>query len=131
MTKPIYRADHCGSLVRPQELRTARTDYLHGKITKPQLREIEDRCIVSALKLQQDAGLKIYSDGEFRRDFWLSAVSDEFFDGMENHGIDYTRHPYLRGKEIKDSEFVCSAKPDREGQACPQEADHARTRSTS
>ena len=102
MTKPIYRADHCGSLVRPQELRTARTDYLHGKITKPQLRGIEDRCIVSALKLQQDAGLKIYSDGEFRRDFWLSAVSDEFFDGMENHGIDYTRHPYLRGKEIKD-----------------------------
>ena len=74
MTKPIYRADHCGSLVRPQELRTARTDYLHGKITKPQLRGIEDRCIVSALKLQQDAGLKIYSDGEFRRDFLLSAV---------------------------------------------------------
>jgi len=111
MTKPIYRADHCGSLVRPQELRTARTDYLHGKITKPQLRGIEDRCIVSALKLQQDAGLKIYSDGEFRRDFWLSAVSDEFFDGMENHGIDYTRHPYLRGKEIKDSESYVPPNP--------------------
>jgi 5-methyltetrahydropteroyltriglutamate--homocysteine methyltransferase len=62
-------------------------------------------------KLQQDAGLKIYSDGEFRRDFWLSAVSDEFFDGMENHGIDYTRHPYLRGKEIKDSESYVPPNP--------------------
>jgi 5-methyltetrahydropteroyltriglutamate--homocysteine methyltransferase len=111
MTKPVYRADHCGSLVRPPELRTARMDFLHGQIERPQLREIEDRCILAALKLQQDAGLQIYSDGEFRRDFWLSAVSDEFFEGMENHGIDFTRHPYLRGKEIKDSEAYVPPNP--------------------
>ena len=111
MTKPIYRADHCGSLVRPPELRAARMDFLHGKIGRPQLREIEDRCIVAALGLQKSAGLQIYSDGEFRRDFWLSAVSDEFFEGMENHGIDFTRHPYLRGKEIQDSEVYVPPNP--------------------
>jgi 5-methyltetrahydropteroyltriglutamate--homocysteine methyltransferase len=111
MTKPVYRADHCGSLVRPPELRAARLDFLHGKIGRQQLREIEDRCILAALKLQQNAGLQIYSDGEFRRDFWLSAVSDEFFEGMENHGIDFTRHPYLRGKEIKDSEAYVPPNP--------------------
>jgi methionine synthase II (cobalamin-independent) len=111
MTKPVYRADHCGSLVRPPELRAARLNFLHGEIGLPQLREIEDRCILAALKLQQSAGLKIYSDGEFRRDFWLSAVSDEFFEGMENHGIDFTRHPYLRGKEIKDSEAYVPPNP--------------------
>jgi len=111
MTKPIYRADHCGSLVRPQKLRKARVDCLHGKVGKEQLRAIEDECITSALKLQQEVGLRIYSDGEFRRDFWLSAVSDEFFDGMENHGIDFTRHPYLRGKEINDSEAYVPPNP--------------------
>jgi 5-methyltetrahydropteroyltriglutamate--homocysteine methyltransferase len=111
MAKAIYRADHCGSLVRPQKLRTARANYLHGKITAPQLRAIEDECIVAALKLQQDAGLKIFSDGEFRRDFWLSAVSDEFFGGMENQGVDYTRHPYLKGKEIEDSEIYIPPNP--------------------
>ena len=111
MSKPIYRADHCGSLVRPQKLRTARVDYLQGRIGREQLRKIEDECVTSAIKLQQDAGLKIFSDGEFRRDFWLSAVSDEFFEGMENHGIDYTRHPYLRGKEMQNSESYVPPNP--------------------
>jgi 5-methyltetrahydropteroyltriglutamate--homocysteine methyltransferase len=86
-------------------------DFLHGKLEKAQLREIEDDCIRHAIKLQQEAGLKIFSDGEFRRDFWLSAVSDEFFEGMENHGIDYTRHSYLRGKEIKNSEAFVPPNP--------------------
>ena len=111
MTKPIHRADHCGSLVRPKKLRTARVDYLHRKVGKEQLREIEDECIETALKLQEEAGLRIFSDGEFRRDFWLSAVSDEFFAGMENHGIDFTRHPYLRGREISDSEAYVPPNP--------------------
>ena len=51
MAKMIYRADHCGSLVRPQKLRMARTDYQHCKIDKPRLREIEDECITAALQL--------------------------------------------------------------------------------
>ncbi len=81
------------------------------KISAQALRDIEDDCIVAALKLQQDTGLKIFSDGEFRRDFWLSAVSDEFFSGMENQGVDYTRHPYLKGKEIQDSEIYIPPNP--------------------
>jgi 5-methyltetrahydropteroyltriglutamate--homocysteine methyltransferase len=111
MAKTIYRADHCGSLVRPQKLRAARTDYLHGKIDKPRLREIEDECVTEALTLQREAGLEIYSDGEFRRDFWLSAVSDEYFEGMKNEGIDFTRHAYLRGKEIKEQETYVPPNP--------------------
>jgi 5-methyltetrahydropteroyltriglutamate--homocysteine methyltransferase len=111
MTRVIYRADHCASLVRPAKLRAARVDHLHGRITDAELRAIEDDCILSALKLQQDAGLQIFSDGEFRRDFWLSAVSDEFFDGMQNEGIDYTRHPYLKGKEIAEREVYVPPNP--------------------
>jgi len=111
MAKAIYRADHCGSLVRPQKLRTARLDYLRGRITAAQLDDLENECILDALRLQQDVGLQIYSDGEFRRDFWLSAVSDEFFAGMENQGIDYVRHPYLKGKDIKDSDYYVPPNP--------------------
>lgn len=111
MSKTIYRADHCGSLVRPQKLRAARVDHLHGRVNDAALRKIEDECITSALKLQQDAGLTIFSDGEFRRDFWLSAVSDEFFDGMHNEGIDFTRHPYLKGKDIPEQEAYVPPNP--------------------
>jgi 5-methyltetrahydropteroyltriglutamate--homocysteine methyltransferase len=111
MTKAIYRADHCGSLVRPQKLRTARLDYRRGRMTAAQLDDLENECILDALRLQRDVGLQICSDGEFRRDFWLSAVSDEFFDGMENQGIDYVRHPYLKGKDIKDSDYYVPPNP--------------------
>jgi 5-methyltetrahydropteroyltriglutamate--homocysteine methyltransferase len=111
MRKTIYRADHCGSLVRPQRLRAARVDHPHGRVSNAQLRKIEDQCITSALELQQDAGLEIFSDGEFRRDFWLSAVSDEFFDGMHNEGIDYTRHPYLKGKDIPEQRAYVPPNP--------------------
>ena len=111
----IYRADHCGSLVRPQELRTARLDFRRGRISARQLADIEDRCILDALKLQQGVGLKIFSDGEFRRDFWLSAVSDEFFEGMENSGIDYTRHPFLKGKDIQDADYCVPPNPVAKG----------------
>jgi len=111
MSKSIYRADHCGSMVRPPKLRSARVDHLHRRISDGELRKIEDDCITSALKLQQDVGLKIFSDGEFRRDFWLSAVSDEFFDGMHNEGIDFTRHPYLKGKDIPEQEAYVPPNP--------------------
>lgn len=107
----IYRADHCGSLVRPPELRTARLDFRRGRIGAQQLSDLEDECILAALRLQQDVGLKIYSDGEFRRDFWLSAVSDEYFEGMENSGIDYTRYPFLKDKDVKDSDYYVPPNP--------------------
>lgn len=107
----IYRADHCASLVRPQKLRTARLDFRRGRISADELAGIEDECILAALKLQQDVGLQIYSDGEFRRDFWLSAVSDEYFEGMENSGISYTRYPFLKNKEIEDADYYVPPNP--------------------
>ncbi|MFZ0837249.1 MAG: hypothetical protein WAM77_07335, partial [Xanthobacteraceae bacterium] len=115
MAKTIFRADHCGSLVRPAQLRSARLDYRRDRIGAAQLAQIEDACILAALQLQRDAGLGIFSDGEFRRDFWLSAVSDEFFDGMDNEGIDYVRHPYLKDKEIKDADYYVPPNPVAKG----------------
>jgi 5-methyltetrahydropteroyltriglutamate--homocysteine methyltransferase len=107
MAKRVFRADHCGSLIRPDALRRARIDRLHGRIDDAALSAIEDAAIIDVLKMQREAGLEIYSDGEFRRAFWNSAISDRFFSGFEDRGIDYARFPFLRDKQVADhEEFV-------------------------
>jgi len=106
-----YRADHCGSLLRPAELRNARLDRLRGRITSEDLASIEDKCILEILALQKDVGLKIFSDGEFRRGSWLSAISEDYFDGMQNEGIDFVRYPFLKDKNIEDADHFVPPNP--------------------
>jgi methionine synthase II (cobalamin-independent) len=69
-TKPPFRADHVGSLLRPAALKEARAKREKAEISAEQLREIEDREIAKVIKRQQDIGLKSITDGEFRRAFW-------------------------------------------------------------
>ena len=69
---PAYRADHVGSLLRPQELLDARANGLAGD----DLREIEDRHIREALRRQQEVGLRIFTDGEFRRRTFMSDFNE-------------------------------------------------------
>ena len=64
---PPFRADHVGSLLRPQELLDAREKHQQGELDADALREIEDRCIRDVVKLQEDVGLQSITDGEFRR----------------------------------------------------------------
>jgi methionine synthase II (cobalamin-independent) len=68
--KPPFRADHVGSLLRPQELLTARKDFAEGRIDADALKEVEDRSIRAVVQLQEDIGLKSATDGEFRRTSW-------------------------------------------------------------
>jgi 5-methyltetrahydropteroyltriglutamate--homocysteine methyltransferase len=79
-----YRADHVGSLLRPPEVLEAHTAYGEGKVTLDQLRQIEDGAILTALELQQQAGLDVFTDGEYRRRAWASdfaASVDGYVDG--------------------------------------------------
>ena len=69
-TKPPFRADHVGSLLRPQRLLDARADHKDGKIDDAELRAIEDEAIAEAVKMQEDVGLQTATDGEFRRASW-------------------------------------------------------------
>ena len=69
-TKPPFRADHVGSLLRPQHLLEARDKLDKGEITTAELRRIEDKAIRHAVKRQEDVGLKSITDGEFRRRSW-------------------------------------------------------------
>jgi 5-methyltetrahydropteroyltriglutamate--homocysteine methyltransferase len=69
-TKPPFRADHVGSLLRPQHLLDARSKFDKREISAAQLRSIEDGAIRHAVKRQEDVGLKAVTDGEFRRRSW-------------------------------------------------------------
>src|SRR6266699_3253704 len=80
--KPPFRADHVGSLLRPQALHAARARHKKGEIDRAALRAVEDECIKEAVKLQEDVGLQAVTDGEFRRDWWhIDFIHG--FDGVE------------------------------------------------
>jgi 5-methyltetrahydropteroyltriglutamate--homocysteine methyltransferase len=71
-TRPPFRADHVGSLLRPERLKEARRARDEGRIDAASLARIEDECIREAVKLQEDAGLEAITDGEYRRISWNS-----------------------------------------------------------
>src|SRR5712692_11374656 len=69
-TKPPFRADHVGSLLRPAVLKEDRAKRERGEITADQLQEVEDREIEKVIKKQEAIGLQLATDGEFRRSWW-------------------------------------------------------------
>jgi 5-methyltetrahydropteroyltriglutamate--homocysteine methyltransferase len=75
MTTP-YRADHIGSLLRPQEVLDAHAAQARGEISLEQLREIEDKAILMVLELQRQIGLDVVSDGEYRRSSWAGGFPE-------------------------------------------------------
>jgi 5-methyltetrahydropteroyltriglutamate--homocysteine methyltransferase len=69
-TKPPFRADMVGSLLRTAALKEARHKYHDGEISAEALKEVEDREIRALIKRQEEIGLKAVTDGEFRRAYW-------------------------------------------------------------
>src|SRR3954447_14358730 len=67
---PPFRADHVGSLLRPQNLLDARARHAAGEIDDAELRGIEDEAIADVVRMQRDVGLRTATDGEFRRASW-------------------------------------------------------------
>jgi 5-methyltetrahydropteroyltriglutamate--homocysteine methyltransferase len=67
---PPFRADHVGSLLRPERLHRARDDAAAGRISAAELRATEDDAIRDVVRMQEDVGLRSATDGEFRRASW-------------------------------------------------------------
>jgi 5-methyltetrahydropteroyltriglutamate--homocysteine methyltransferase len=91
-TTPPFRADHVGSLLRPPALKEARAKHERNEITAEALRAVEDREIEKAIRKQEEIGLKLATDGEFRRSWWHF----DFFRGLDgvlfyvaDHGIQF------------------------------------------
>ena len=83
-TKPPFRADHVGSLLRPAALKQAREQYAKGAIDAAALKAVEDREVKSVIGKQEAAGLQSITDGEFRRSWWhLDFLWG--LDGVERH----------------------------------------------
>jgi len=67
---PPFRADHVGSLLRPERLLQAREDFAADRISADELKQIEDDSIREVVRMQEDVGLQSATDGEFRRASW-------------------------------------------------------------
>ena len=87
-TKPPFRADMVGSLLRTAPVKQARAQREKGEINAAQLKAVEDREIEKIIKKQEEIGLKLVTDGEFRRAWWHF----DFFsmlDGVELYELDH------------------------------------------
>jgi methionine synthase II (cobalamin-independent) len=69
-TKPPFRADHVGSLLRPERLLRARTAHEQGRIDADELRAVEDDAVCEVVRRQEEVGLEAATDGELRRASW-------------------------------------------------------------
>jgi 5-methyltetrahydropteroyltriglutamate--homocysteine methyltransferase len=67
-------ADHVGSLLRPPELLAARRAHAAGDLGHAALKAVEDRAVLDAIRLQEEAGLPVVTDGEFRRESFQSEL---------------------------------------------------------
>ncbi len=87
-TRPPFRADHVGSFLRTAPIKDARAKRDKGEITAEQLKAVEDAEIKKIIARQEECGLQLVTDGEFRRSWWhfdfLTAL-----DGVEMKQIDH------------------------------------------
>jgi 5-methyltetrahydropteroyltriglutamate--homocysteine methyltransferase len=80
---PPFRAEHIGSLIRPPELLRARDEHAAGKLDRAALRAIEDKAIRGVVKLQEDLGLEVITDGEFRRGTYSDSFTSAGISGVK------------------------------------------------
>jgi len=79
-TKPPFRADHVGSLLRSAALKQAREQRGRGEITPEALKAIEDREIDGVIRKQEAVGLRSVTDGDYRRISW----NYDFLENLDN-----------------------------------------------
>jgi 5-methyltetrahydropteroyltriglutamate--homocysteine methyltransferase len=83
-TRPPFRADHVGSLLRPASLKEARLKHERGEIDAAALRAVEDEAIAAVIRKQEAVGLRAVTDGEFRRASWQTDFLIAL-DGVESY----------------------------------------------
>lgn len=101
MTKILApsKLDVVGSFLRPRELKIAREKFSKGEISGEELKKVEDREIEKLVK-KKAAGLKIISDGEFRRSWWHY---DFFwgFNGIEKYTLAEDELIHFHGETLR------------------------------
>jgi 5-methyltetrahydropteroyltriglutamate--homocysteine methyltransferase len=82
LSGPPFRAEHIGSLLRPPELLRAREQHTAGQLDRDALAAIENDAIARVVKLQEDIGLKVVTDGEFRRGTYSDSFTSAGISGV-------------------------------------------------
>jgi len=83
--RPPFRADHVGSLLRPPGLRQAFRQHANKEIGDDEFSRVLGDCIRDAVRMQEEIGLSVVTDGEFRRgSYWGRFV--ERTEGLEVRG---------------------------------------------
>src|SRR5690242_9943840 len=90
-----FRADMVGSLLRTPPLKQARAKRDKGEITATQLKTVEDEEIRKIIRKQEEVGLKLATDGEFRRSWWhfdffwhlTGCEKTQAAQGIQFHGV--------------------------------------------
>jgi 5-methyltetrahydropteroyltriglutamate--homocysteine methyltransferase len=103
---PPFRADHVGSLLRPQRLKEARAKHAAGQLPAADLKTIEDDAIKSVVARQEALGLHAITDGEMRRAYWhfdflagLDGVEMVEAEGIKFAGVtSKAEAPFVKGK---------------------------------
>src|SRR5581483_6943911 len=86
--RPPFRADVVGSILRTAPLKEARAKHEKGEIGAAALKEVEDREIEKIIRKQEEVGLKVATDGEFRRSWWHFDFYG-MLDGVEIYELDH------------------------------------------
>ncbi len=98
MHNPPFRADTIGSLLRPPALRQAFRSFHAGELEQERFMAAQDAAIRDAIKMQEDVGLKVVTDGEFRRGSYWS----RFVERIAGLGVDEARFRFHdeHGEEV-------------------------------
>ena len=108
-TAPKFRADHVGSLLRPPALLAARRRHDEGTISQAELRTLEDEAIAAAVKREEETGIDVVTDGEFRRrDFRTGFV--QAVDGMEMKSWEMPWHSGDGVTRLRSNAFIVTGR---------------------
>src|SRR5579871_3113775 len=80
-----FRTDVIGSLMRPPAVLAAQAAHKAGTLDEAGLRRVEDAAVLEVLGRQRELGLDVITDGEMRRDAWMT----EFSDAVDGFAAEY------------------------------------------
>jgi 5-methyltetrahydropteroyltriglutamate--homocysteine methyltransferase len=121
-----FRADHVGSLLRPQALLEARRRRDDRIIGADELGSIEDEAIAEAVAGQQAAGIDIITDGEFRRRDFRTGFVDAV-DGISMRTFDMPWHTSSGVTKLPSKQFVITGRLKQRSRLAEGEAAYLRS----
>jgi 5-methyltetrahydropteroyltriglutamate--homocysteine methyltransferase len=99
----IARADQVGSLLRPPLVTQAWKAFARDELDEADRRSIEDDAIRTSIRQQEETGIGVITDGEFRRDVWWSGFIP-YVEGIEL--FEATQSPFASNVAEKADAYI-------------------------